>query len=155
MGLPGKIKSWTNQRLEPFNVRIESRTAERAEIERLLNLEKVGQFGRPVFPYFHSFQIVIPRQCLTRSEDIEQISGDFLLSRSPGYSYANDYFTSPDAEIAYVLVRTFKPKSLIEVGSGNSTRLFREAIDDGELGYGTRFDRPVAAQSLWTRLPMR
>jgi hypothetical protein len=40
MGLLVKIKNWTNQRLEPFNMRIESRAAERAETERLLNLEK-------------------------------------------------------------------------------------------------------------------
>jgi len=39
MTLPGKIRGWTNQWLEPFNLRIESRTAERVEIARLLNLE--------------------------------------------------------------------------------------------------------------------
>ena len=61
------------------------------------------------------------------------MSGFLLGALNSGYSYANYYFTSPDAEVAYALVRTFKPKSLIEVGSGNSTQLFREAIEDGKL----------------------
>ena len=135
MGLPGKIKSWTNQRLESFNLRIESRTAERAEIERLLNLEKVGQFGRPVFPILSQFSDCDPTPVLNAVGRYSENIGRFSVeSRSPGYSYANHYFTSPDAEIAYVLVRTFKPKFLVEVGSGNSTQLFRKAIDDGKLG---------------------
>jgi predicted O-methyltransferase YrrM len=57
----------------------------------------------------------------------------FAPERNGSYSYANNYFTSPDAEVAYALVRQIKPKRVIEVGSGNSTQLFREAIDDGEL----------------------
>src|ERR1700733_14073508 len=135
MGLHGKIKRWANQRLEPFNVRIESRTAERAESERLLNLEKAGQFGRPIFPILPQFSDCDPTPVLNAVERYgENIRRFSVESRSPSYSYANEYFTSPDAEIAYVLVRIFKPKSLIEIGSGNSTHLFREAIDDGKLG---------------------
>ena len=135
MGLPGKIKSWTNQWLEPFNVRINSRTAERAEIERLLNLEKVGQFGRPAFPILSQFSDCDPTPVLKAVKRYSENLGQFSVeSRSLGYSYANIYFTSPDAEIAYVIVRTVKPKSLVEVGSGNSTQLFRKAIDDGKLG---------------------
>jgi hypothetical protein len=43
------------------------------------------------------------------------------------------YHYPPDAEVAYALVRQLNPKHIIEVGSGNSTKLFREAITDGEL----------------------
>ena len=134
MTLPGEIKRWTNQWLERFNVRIESQTAERAEIARLLNLEKVGQFGRPIFPILSQFADCNPTPVLEAVGKFKDNTGVFSIrDRSSGYSYVNDYFKSPDAEVAYALVRTFKPKRLIEVGSGNSTQLFREAIEDGKL----------------------
>src|SRR5271156_931345 len=45
-----------------------------------------------------------------------------------GFSLANGLFGSVDAEILYCMVRHFKPKMLIEVGSGNSTLISATAI---------------------------
>ena len=72
--------------------------------------------------------------CLKRLKSIKIGPADLRDSREEGtYSFSNDYFTSPDAEVAYALIRLLHPKRIIEVGSGNSTHLFREAITDGEL----------------------
>jgi predicted O-methyltransferase YrrM len=45
-----------------------------------------------------------------------------------GYHYNNGFFESVDAEIAYSVVRRFKPSRIIEVGGGYSTRLLTEAL---------------------------
>ena len=43
------------------------------------------------------------------------------------YHYNNGFFETVDAEIAYSIVRSFKPARIIEVGGGYSTRLLVEA----------------------------
>jgi hypothetical protein len=134
MTFPGKLKGLANRWLEHFDVRIESLTAERTEIARLLKLDTLGQFGRPVFPTLSQFLSCNPAIILEAvgrfNENFLQVSVD---SSAADYSHANDYFTSPDAEVAYALVRTFQPRRLVEIGSGNSTQLFRKAIEDGKL----------------------
>ena len=50
-----------------------------------------------------------------------------------GYRPGNGYYDSPDADALYLMVRRHKPKHVIEVGCGNSTRVTRQAIIDGEL----------------------
>jgi methyltransferase family protein len=45
-----------------------------------------------------------------------------------GYHYNNGFFESVDAEIAYSVVRCFKPSRIIEVGGGYSTRLLTQAL---------------------------
>lgn len=49
------------------------------------------------------------------------------------YTFQNNYFSSPDAEVLYAIVREFRPKNIVEVGSGNSTKIMRQAILDGGL----------------------
>ncbi|MBC7842653.1 MAG: class I SAM-dependent methyltransferase [Gemmatimonadaceae bacterium] len=48
----------------------------------------------------------------------------------PGYYYGNDSFVAGDAEYLYHVIRHFKPKRFIEIGSGMSTLLVRQAIAD-------------------------
>lgn len=45
-----------------------------------------------------------------------------------GYYFNNNSFEAGDAEILYDMIRHFKPKRLIEIGSGHSTRIARAAI---------------------------
>ncbi len=45
-----------------------------------------------------------------------------------GYYYNNPSFGSGDAEYLYCMIRHFKPKTMLEVGSGNSTLLSTKAI---------------------------
>ncbi|HVX09718.1 MAG TPA: class I SAM-dependent methyltransferase [Pirellulales bacterium] len=51
-----------------------------------------------------------------------------------GYRLDNGFFSSPDAEVLYTMVRLHKPGRIVEVGSGNSTKISRQAIIDGGLG---------------------
>src|SRR5207249_3221505 len=47
--------------------------------------------------------------------------------------YDSDYFSSPDAEVLYAIVRRFQPQTILEVGCGDSTKIMRQAILDGRL----------------------
>jgi hypothetical protein len=44
------------------------------------------------------------------------------------YHYNNGFFESCDAEVAYCMVRDWKPRRIIEIGSGFSTRAMAEAL---------------------------
>lgn len=48
---------------------------------------------------------------------------------TPTYYYQNGSFPSGDAECYYSLIRKFKPKTIIEIGSGYSTLIANEAIN--------------------------
>jgi Methyltransferase domain len=134
MTLPSKIKHAANRWLEPYNVRIESRTADRVEMARLRKLDQNGHFSRPVFPVLPQFVQCNPKLMLDVVARFRERLRRFSIAGAANeYNYFNDYFSSPDAEIAYALVRAERPRLIIEVGSGNSTRLFKAAIADGEL----------------------
>jgi hypothetical protein len=44
-----------------------------------------------------------------------------------------DWFSGLDAAITYSFVRGYRPRRIVEVGSGHSTRFMAEAIADGDL----------------------
>jgi Methyltransferase domain len=48
---------------------------------------------------------------------------------SVGYEYGNGFFETVDAEIAYCLVRHYKPLRIVEVGGGYSSRVMAAALD--------------------------
>jgi predicted O-methyltransferase YrrM len=124
-----RIKTLINTLLEPVNLKIETLTEAKREIQRLKTLAEGGHFSQPIAPVPESF-----RSCEGSwiFEAIGRHSKDFSKVAMGGgctpYQLANDYYTSPDAEVLYSLTRLLKPKKIIEVGSGNSTLLFREAI---------------------------
>jgi len=51
-----------------------------------------------------------------------------------GYFLENGWFETIDAEVLYSIIRHFRPSTMLEIGSGHSSRLARRAIDDGQLG---------------------
>ena len=58
---------------------------------------------------------------------------------SVSYSRNNGFFETVDAEIAYTLVRHLKPRRIVEVGGGYSSRVMAAALDmnlrrDGVIG---------------------
>ena len=57
---------------------------------------------------------------------------------SLAYHYNNGFFETVDAEIAYSLVRQFKPSRIIEVGGGHSTRVLGAALQINLLETGSR-----------------
>jgi len=65
---------------------------------------------------------------------------------SDSYHYNNGYFESCDAEVAYCMVREWKPRRIIEIGSGFSTRAMAHALranreQDGVAGELITIDR--------------
>lgn len=51
----------------------------------------------------------------------------------PQPRWAQDWFPRLDAVMAYAMVRTHRPKRIVEVGSGHSTRFLVRAVRDGGL----------------------
>jgi predicted O-methyltransferase YrrM len=136
MSLLSKCKAGANKLLTPFNLRIETLNAEQAEMKRLRALEAKGHFQKPVFPVLSQFTDSDPRPILA---EVARHEGRFSgFAAAPGgdgvFSLANDYFNSPDAEVLYAMVCLYQPRRIIEVGSGNSTLLFRQAISDAGSG---------------------
>jgi len=52
---------------------------------------------------------------------------------APAPRWAQSWFPRLDGAMAYMLVRRFAPRRIIEVGSGHSTRFFARAVRDGAL----------------------
>jgi hypothetical protein len=51
----------------------------------------------------------------------------------PAPRWSQAWFPRLDAAVAYAFVRTLKPKRIVEVGSGHSTRFLARAVADGGL----------------------
>lgn len=52
----------------------------------------------------------------------------------PGYDPDNSFFGLADAAVAYALVRERRPSRVVEVGSGNSSKVIRAALDRNGVG---------------------
>jgi predicted O-methyltransferase YrrM len=62
---------------------------------------------------------------------------EFTQDRPPAPRFDQDWFPRLDAALAYTLVRHHRPRRIVEIGSGHSTRFLAQAIADG--GLETRF----------------
>jgi hypothetical protein len=121
-----------NAVLSNFNLKLDTLTKQRAERLRLADLEREGHFERPVFPLPAAIREMTPQPVLEILARYGERYPDFADPRANGvgYCFRNDYFSSPDAEVLYALVRHHRPATIVEVGSGHSTRLIRQAIAD-------------------------
>lgn len=140
MALTTRIKGRVNALLRPLNLRLDTLTAERQESLRLQALDASGHFDRPVFPMPSHFSApTTVTEILARVSMYRSRFDDFVepSRATTGYTFANDNFTSPDAEVLYAVVSMFQPETVVEVGCGHSSRLIRQAILDG--GLTTRF----------------
>src|SRR2546421_103808 len=124
-----------NRALYPLNLRLETLTADLREDKRLGVLESLGHFQHPVFPVPESFNSDNYLSVLAAVTGYRTRFDDFhdALQNEVGYTFDNDYFTSPDAEVLYTLVRETMPSTIVEVGCGNTTKIIRQAILDGKL----------------------
>jgi hypothetical protein len=131
-----QIKTGVNSLLRRVNLRLDSLTAANAERRRLETLAAVGHFDRPAFPVPAAFARADFRPVLDAAASFSDRFKDFEdpARNDVRYAFDNPYFLSPDAEVLYAFVRTLRPGRIVEVGSGNSTRVARQAIRDGGLG---------------------
>ena len=66
--------------------------------------------------------------------DLERIAGPQTADApNPAPRWAQAWFPPLDACVAYALVRSRKPRRIVEVGSGHSTRFLARAVHDGGL----------------------
>ncbi len=61
--------------------------------------------------------------------DLERIGAD----RPPAPRWNQDWFARLDAAAAYAMVRRHRPRRIVEVGSGHSTRFLARAVADANL----------------------
>lgn len=57
----------------------------------------------------------------------------FGRAEPPAPRFAQDWFSGLDAAFAYALVRDRRPRRIVEIGSGHSTRFMARAVVDGGL----------------------
>jgi hypothetical protein len=133
MGILNRAKAAANALLSVGNVRIETLTAAREETRRLDTLLAQGHFDKPVTETPRAITRSRYRDLLDALPDYESRFEVFRDKKTNDvdYSYDNSYFSSPDTEILYTMLRRHMPKRIIEIGSGNSTRVIRQAILDG------------------------
>lgn len=77
-----------------------------------LALEKQLDFLQKVVPRYES-----------------EFASDSSAMAAAGYKRCNGFFETVDAEIAYCLIRHVKPKRIIEVGGGHSSRVMAAALE--------------------------
>jgi hypothetical protein len=128
------IKNAINHVLSGANIRVDSLTAETIETNRIERQRAIGQFDKPVFPLLDGMASFDAKPLVDSfaacRTDIERM----MIGAPPGrFDRANTFYGTPDAEVLYLMIRSLAPKRIVEVGSGNSTRIIRQAIFDGQL----------------------
>ncbi len=63
------------------------------------------------------------------ADDLDAIGGD----APPAPRWDQDWFPRLDAAVAYAMVRRTRPRRIVEVGSGHSTRFLARAVADARL----------------------
>ena len=134
MSVTTKARLRLNFLLRPFNLRLETLTAQMIDAARINRLNVRGYFAEPSFP-------LLPGMVEFDIEQINHLGRQYsaklkvLMSGSgtEGYSPSNAFFDAPDAEILYLMVRSLQPKRILEIGSGNSTKICKQAISDGDI----------------------
>ena len=121
------------------------------QLEDALGAVLVPTFGVPVYPRPLDYLYAHVERALDAHEDAIRAHADevtpFIFS--PGLEtvpdektdevtpyWNNEYFTPGDARLAYAVVARYRPRRIVEVGCGNSTRFMRRAARD--VGLGTR-----------------
>jgi hypothetical protein len=135
MGLSGLLKPGVNALLARFNMRLDTLTAATLEKQRIGRLASRGHFDRPVFPLLPAFanfdaQPMLDAHAALAGDCARFIRGSGDPSR---YRPDNGFFNPADAGPTYLAARTLKPRLWFEIGSGSSTRVVRQAIEDGGL----------------------
>ena len=125
------FKTLINRFLSWFGLELITKKRENAEVNRLRSL-KSGHFDQPVFPVLSAFENCRAEGVLEKVAKQRYRWMETFTDQNTGFQMENEYFTSPDAEILTAMVEILQPKQIIEIGSGNSTRLFRVALQQNQ-----------------------
>jgi predicted O-methyltransferase YrrM len=88
---------------------------------------------RPASYRFQALAPLVARQAKESALAAKVGAPDDIAARAKAVAEAhqNDYFPQADCETLYGVLRHTRPQHVIEVGSGYSTRIMREAIEEG------------------------
>lgn len=130
-----RLLNYVNKIALPLNTEVKTLTASREESKRLSKYYDSLPKSEPVFPVSGAFIDVDFEKWLIGISEYKARFESFVdrSKNDVGYCLDNDYFTSPDTEILYTIISKINPKCFLEVGSGNSTRIVRQAILDNDL----------------------
>ncbi|MEE8274995.1 MAG: class I SAM-dependent methyltransferase [Alphaproteobacteria bacterium] len=78
------------------------------------------------------------------ADDLRAIGGD----APPAPRWDQDWFPRLDAAVAYAMVRRLRPRRIVEIGSGHSTRFLARAVADGGLATAITAIDPAPRASL-------
>jgi hypothetical protein len=104
------------------------------------NLNDLEQREWPLQQDCPGIDLSVGRQLTFLNETVVQYRSEMDFPQAPGgpahqYHFNNGLFESVDAELAYAMVRHLRPRRIIEVGGGFSTRLLAAAVlKNRELG---------------------
>ena len=106
------------------------------------DLEELEKREWPIFTAPPRCHLRLERQLELAREFAKQYGAECRFDSCPvenSYHYGNGYFESCDAEVAYCMVRHWKPHHIIEIGSGYSSRIMVAALQankekDGAVG---------------------
>ena len=118
-----------------FGIHLSDASVSAAEQARLARFEARGGLDAPAYalsPGMDDFDLS------ELMADYDRFQGDLARLKDPevcqtGYVTPNGYYDSPDSDALYLMVRRFQPERIIEVGCGNSTRVSRQALLDGQI----------------------
>jgi predicted O-methyltransferase YrrM len=124
-----------NQVLSTLNLQLDTLTAARLERQRLREIDRRGWFDQPVYPLPASFTNPRYQRLLDELPKYRERFDTFARAEANdvGFQFDNGFYGSPDAEVLYAMVRTLRPRRIVEIGCGNSTRIIRQAIRDGQI----------------------
>lgn len=137
--LRSRTRLGINTLLEPLGLRLTSSVPEKTERERLQKLKARDYWAQP------RYTSALALNDARHLEFLRHVCGPHAdVSRSfprtreeaagSGYFLNNGYFGTVDAEVLYGTIRAFRPRQIVEIGSGFSSRLARRAIRDGSTG---------------------
>lgn len=136
-----RVIHFINLLLNRLNINVDTLTAKRTEIERLNDAVRRGWFEKPVFSVPECFLQDSAWRRLVKTvpkyEDRFKALED-NNTNDVGFRLDNEFYRSPDAEILYTIIREYRPKKVVEIGCGNSTKLLRQSISDA--GYAGRIE---------------
>ena len=100
------------------------------EIDRLNKLKR-AHFAFPAFPILKAFKTNKSKKIFQeiRKQKKEIIKQGCIKD----YQINNNFYFSPDAEVCSAIVCSVKPKQIIEIGSGNSTKLLRAILKNNKI----------------------
>ena len=130
-----KLKDYFNKLLALINLRLETLTKIKLENSRIKQFERNNHFNKPVFLLPQSIKNSNYKDILENTKKYKDRFNNFSEAKrnEVNYSYDNTYYSSPDAEVLYTIIREYSPKRIVEIGSGNSSLIIRQAINDSSF----------------------